>query len=87
MTDVYSITEARKELGSIARRVQRNEHVVLTDHGQPVAAVVPPTLIEDLEDALAVARLERDRALGVAETPVPWSEARRALLEAAGRGE
>jgi len=87
MTDTYSITEARKELGAIARRVQRNEHVLITDHGQPVAAVVPPTLIEDLEDALAVARLERDRALGIAAAPVPWSEARKALLEAAGRGE
>ncbi|WP_328770785.1 hypothetical protein [Streptomyces sp. NBC_00286] len=41
--------------------------------------------LEDLEDALALARLERDRALGRTEPSVPHEEARRALLEAAGR--
>ena len=39
------------------------------------------------EDALALARLERDRALGFAGTPVPHAEARRVLLEAAGRSK
>ncbi|MFD8430292.1 MULTISPECIES: hypothetical protein [Streptomyces] len=34
-----------------------------------------------------LARSERDRALGRHEAPVPHAEARRALLEAAGRGD
>lgn len=43
-----------------------------------------PAELEDLEDVLALARLERDRALGRTRAPIPHSEARRALLEAAG---
>ncbi|MDW4906943.1 hypothetical protein RB628_16720 [Streptomyces sp. ADMS] len=41
---------------------------------------------EDLEDALALARLEHERALGRVGTLIPHAEARRALLAAAGLG-
>ncbi|GAA1891276.1 hypothetical protein GCM10009753_20030 [Streptantibioticus ferralitis] len=54
----------------------------------PVLSVlISPAELEDLEDALALARLERDRALGRTDAPILHDEARRALLEAAGRGE
>ncbi|MGP3967333.1 DUF2264 domain-containing protein [Streptomyces sp. 6N223] len=54
--------------------------------GHTADGTLPPAL-EDVEDALALARLERDRALGRGEAPIPHDEARRALLEAAGRRE
>ena len=60
---------------------------MLTDRGRPAAVLISPAELEDLEDALAIARLERDRALGVAAAPVPHAKARRLLLEAAGRDE
>ncbi|MFJ1671156.1 type II toxin-antitoxin system prevent-host-death family antitoxin [Streptomyces bottropensis] len=87
MSATYPIAEARGKLGELARRAAQHEHITLTDRGIPAAVLVSPAELEDLEDALALARLERDRALGRVETPIPHDEARRALLEAAGRGE
>ncbi|MBT2421736.1 type II toxin-antitoxin system prevent-host-death family antitoxin [Streptomyces sp. ISL-22] len=87
MSATYPIAEARGKLGELARRAAQHEHITLTDRGVPAAVLISPAELEDLEDALALARLERDRALGRAETPMPHDEARRALLEAAGRGE
>ena len=85
MSATYPIAEARGKLGDLARRAAQHEHITLTDHGVPTAVLISPAELEDLEDALALARLERDRALGRTETPVPHAEARLALLEAAGR--
>ncbi|WP_327087151.1 type II toxin-antitoxin system prevent-host-death family antitoxin [Streptomyces viridochromogenes] len=73
-------------LGELARRAARHGHITLTDRGVPAAVLISPAELEDLEDSLALARLERDRALGRTEPPTPHDEARRALLEAAGRG-
>ncbi|MGP2438294.1 type II toxin-antitoxin system prevent-host-death family antitoxin [Streptomyces sp. JW3] len=87
MSATYPIAEARGKLGELARRAAQHEHITLTDRGVPAAVLVSPAELEDLEDALALARLERDRALNRTGTPVPHSEARRALLDAAGRGE
>lgn len=85
MSATYPIAEARGKLGELARRAAQREHVVLTDHGVPAAVLISPAELEDLEDALALARLERDRALGRSTATVPHDEARRALLDAAGR--
>jgi prevent-host-death family protein len=85
MTQTLPIAEARSKLGDLARRAAQREHIVLTDHGVPTAVLISPAELEDLEDALALARLERDRALGRTEALIPHSEARRILLEAAGR--
>ncbi|SFY52665.1 type II toxin-antitoxin system Phd/YefM family antitoxin [Streptomyces sp. F-1] len=42
MTEVVSITHARPILGDIARRVATTrEPIVLTDHGQAIAIIVP----------------------------------------------
>ncbi len=87
MSATYPIAEARGKLGDLVRRAAQHEHITLTDRGVPTAVLVSPAELEDLEDALALARLERDRALGRTETPIPHDQARRALLEAAGRGE
>lgn len=76
---MYSLAEARGELGGLARRAARHERITLTDRGTPVAVLVSPAELEDLEDALAIARLERDRALGRTGAPIPHGEARRAL--------
>jgi prevent-host-death family protein len=85
MSHAYPIADARGKLGELARRAAQREHVVLTDHGVPTAVLISPAELEDLEDALALARLERDRALGRTGAPIPHNEARLALLEAAGR--
>ncbi|GAA2368489.1 type II toxin-antitoxin system prevent-host-death family antitoxin [Streptomyces cuspidosporus] len=87
MSATYPIAEARGRLGDLARRAAQHEHITLTDRGVPTAVLISPAELEDLEDALALARIERDRALGRSEAPIPHSEARRALLEAAGRSE
>ncbi|WP_225097230.1 type II toxin-antitoxin system prevent-host-death family antitoxin [Streptomyces sp. CoH27] len=87
MSARYPIAEARGKLGELVRRAAQHEHITLTDRGVPAAVLISPAELEDLEDALALARLERDRALGRAGQPVPHDEARRALLQAGGRGE
>lgn len=83
MADTYPIAEARGILGDLARRAAGHEHVTLTDRGTPAAVLVSPAELEDLEDALALARLERDRALGITQTPIPDDQARRMLRAAA----
>lgn len=87
MSARYAIAEAGDKLGELARRAARYERITLTDDGVPAAVLVSPAELEEMGDALALARLERDRALGRAGTPLPHEEARRAPLEAAGRGE
>ncbi|MGW0736746.1 type II toxin-antitoxin system Phd/YefM family antitoxin [Streptomyces sp. NPDC002851] len=85
MPSTYTITEARTRLGELVRRAAQHEHITLIDRGSPAAVLISPVELQDLEDALAVARLERDRALGTAAAPVAHVDARRALREAAGR--
>ncbi|GAA1349358.1 type II toxin-antitoxin system prevent-host-death family antitoxin [Streptomyces beijiangensis] len=87
MSDTYSIVDARGQLGDLARRAAQHEHITLTDRGTPTAVLISPAELEDLEDALAIARLERDRALGVTPAAVPWATARQQLLDAAGISE
>lgn len=86
MTASYPITEARGQLGELARRAAQHERVVLTDRGQPAAVLISPAELEDMEDALALARLERDRALGAQATPVADADARVLFEQAAARG-
>jgi prevent-host-death family protein len=86
MTASYPITEARGQLGELARRAAQHERVILTDRGQPAAVLISPAELEDMEDALAVARLERDRALGVQLAPVADTDARALFRQAADRG-
>ncbi|WP_425824683.1 type II toxin-antitoxin system Phd/YefM family antitoxin [Streptomyces fractus] len=82
----YPITEARGQLGELARRAAQHENIVLTDRGQPAAVMVSPAALEELEDALALTRLERDRALGIRPEPVADADARALFRQAAERG-
>ncbi|WP_406053985.1 type II toxin-antitoxin system Phd/YefM family antitoxin [Streptomyces sp. NBC_01077] len=86
MTVSYPITEARGQLGELARRAAQHERIILTDRGQPTAVLVSPAELEDMEDALALARLERDRALGATAEPVADADARTLFKRAAARG-
>jgi prevent-host-death family protein len=85
MTSTYPIAEARGLIGELARRAAQHEHITLTDRGVPTAVLISPAELEDLEDALAVARLELKRARGLADKPIPNDEAIARLTKAAGR--
>lgn len=46
------VTEARDQLGELVNRAAySDERIVLTRHGRAVAALVPITLLQELEDA------------------------------------
>jgi antitoxin (DNA-binding transcriptional repressor) of toxin-antitoxin stability system len=75
-----SISEAASQLEDLVRRVaHERETIALTDHGYVAALLVPPQVIEDLEDSLAVAGYERRKAEGTLEPGVPMAEVRRRL--------
>jgi len=56
-TTTMPITKARINLGAVVRRVVAGERITLEKGGIPVAALVDPRWIEDMEDALELARL------------------------------
>jgi len=64
-----TITEARNSLGSLARTAATTrEPVYLTDHGHPIAAIVHPDAILELQEALAYERYLRKKADGTLVT-------------------
>ncbi|MEY9991943.1 antitoxin (DNA-binding transcriptional repressor) of toxin-antitoxin stability system [Streptomyces sp. V4I8] len=74
------VSEAGSELEDLVRRASHGrETIALTDHGQVVALLVPPQVIEDLEDALAVADYRRRKAEGTLGEGIPHEEVRRVL--------
>lgn len=83
----FPVTEARACLGELARRAAAHEHITLTERGRPTAVLISPEELEDLEDSLALARLELHRARGEQEAPVSNDAARRMFIEAAGLSE
>lgn len=56
------ITEARVNLGAVVRRVAAGERITLEKGGIPVATLVSPQWIEDMEDALELALLREKHA-------------------------
>ena len=56
------ITKARTNLGSVVRRVLKGERITLEKGGIPVATLVDPRWVEDMEDALDLARLRIEHA-------------------------
>lgn len=73
------ITEARSRFGSLVRRAStRRERTTITDHGEPAAVIISAQELEDLEDALAFAQYEAEKAAGTLRT-VPHREARERL--------
>jgi prevent-host-death family protein len=79
MTEI-SISAARSQLGDLVRRAAHGrETIALTDHGHVAALLISPQVIEDLEDALAVADYQRRKAEGTLDPGIPMAEVRRRL--------
>ncbi|MFI1764307.1 type II toxin-antitoxin system Phd/YefM family antitoxin [Streptomyces sp. NPDC020800] len=79
MTEI-TISAARAQLGDLVRRAAHSrETIALTDHGHVAALLVSPQVIEDLEDALAVADYQRRKAEGSLSEGVPHEEVGRML--------
>ena len=77
--EIVSITDARSRFGSLVRRAAHTRRrVIITDHGQAAAAIISAAELEDLEDRLAIAQYEIEKANGTLRT-VPHEEARRRL--------
>jgi prevent-host-death family protein len=75
MSDL-SMTEARKQFGSLVRRAaSRRERTTITDHGQPAAVLVSAHELAELEEALALAEY-RSRQAGGEHPPVPQAAVR-----------
>ncbi|MEV2213763.1 type II toxin-antitoxin system prevent-host-death family antitoxin [Streptomyces sp. NPDC050997] len=75
-----SISEAGSRLDDLVRRVARGrETIALTEGGHVTALLVSPQVVEDLEDALAVADYRRRKAEGTLGEGIPLKEVRRML--------
>ncbi|MFF7748838.1 type II toxin-antitoxin system Phd/YefM family antitoxin [Streptomyces sp. NPDC007971] len=75
-----TISAARAQLGDLVRRAAHSrETIALTDHGHVAALLVSPQVIEDLEDALAVADYRRRKAEGELGEGIPHEEVGRML--------
>jgi prevent-host-death family protein len=79
MTEI-TISAARAQLGDLVRRAAHSrETIALTDHGHVAALLVSPQVIEDFEDALALADYERRKAEGTLTEGIPHEEVGRML--------
>ncbi|MET9391321.1 type II toxin-antitoxin system Phd/YefM family antitoxin [Streptomyces sp. NPDC006624] len=75
-----TISSARSQLGDLVRRAAHSrETIAITDHGHVAALLVSPQVIEDLEDALAVADYQRRKAEGTLGEGVSHEEVGRML--------
>ncbi|MEU8648423.1 type II toxin-antitoxin system prevent-host-death family antitoxin [Streptomyces sp. NPDC048737] len=72
------VSEAGPQLGDLVRRAGDGETISLTDGGT-AALLVPARVIEDLEDALAVADHERRKAESTLGPGIPHAEVERVL--------
>ncbi|WP_030242759.1 MULTISPECIES: type II toxin-antitoxin system Phd/YefM family antitoxin [unclassified Streptomyces] len=79
MTEI-PISSARSQLGDLVRRAAHSrETIAITDHGHVAALLVSPQVIEDLEDALAIADYQRRKAEGTLGEGIPHEEVGRML--------
>ncbi len=79
MTEI-AISAARSQLGDLVRRAAHGrETIALTDHGHIAALLVSPQVIEEFEDALALADYELRKARGTLEPGIPHEEVGRML--------
>ncbi|RZU15242.1 type II toxin-antitoxin system prevent-host-death family antitoxin [Streptomyces sp. BK239] len=75
-----SVDEAGRRLDELVRRVAHDgETIALTEHGDVAALLVSPQVLEDLEDAFAVADYQRRKAEGELTAGIPHEEVRRLL--------
>lgn len=69
MSDHIGLKEARTRIGNLVRRVAiSRERIAITDHGQVAAVLINPQELADLEDSLALAHYELEKATGTLET-------------------
>ncbi|MFD7286156.1 type II toxin-antitoxin system Phd/YefM family antitoxin [Streptomyces sp. NPDC059863] len=72
MTDTYDMAEAHANFGTLVRRTAHSrERIAITDHGHVVAVLVNPQELADLEDALALAEFQLEKARGTLK-PSLW---------------
>jgi prevent-host-death family protein len=76
MTEIGAF-EAKNRLSELLDRVERGEHVVITRRGKPVARLVPPEGMRDVEKARAAARRIRELAEEMNLGPFDWEEWKR----------
>lgn len=57
MSDQVGVRELKASLSAYLRRVAAGESVVVTDHGRPVARLVPPDVPEGLSRLIREGRL------------------------------
>lgn len=51
------IAEGRAHFGDLCRRASaQRERTIITDHGTPIAVILSPAELADLEDAVAIAQ-------------------------------
>ena len=56
-----SVVDAKKRFSEVLRRVGAGERFVVTNHGRPVAQILPPTATSVEERRAAVARIRELR--------------------------
>jgi prevent-host-death family protein len=57
MSDSVGVRDLKASLSAYLRRVSEGESVVVTDHGRPVARLVPPDVPEGLSRLIREGRL------------------------------
>ncbi|MQY14375.1 hypothetical protein SRB5_45410 [Streptomyces sp. RB5] len=68
-SDTYGIKDAKAILGPLVRRCAvSRERILITDHGQPVAVLMNPAELADLEDELALTKYQLAKANGTLTT-------------------
>jgi len=63
------VHEAKAKFSEMIRRVGEGEEITITNHGRPVAKMVPPELHKLSGEAAVAAILETRRALAIHITP------------------
>lgn len=75
MSEARGIAKARANLGALCRKVATSrERAAITDHGKPVAILVSPQELADMEDDLAIAQNRLNEALGLPEPVLSHGE-------------
>jgi prevent-host-death family protein len=79
MTDTLPIAQARTRFGALVRQAaSAHQRTVITDHGIPAAVIISVKELADLEDSLAIARFEAQKAQGTLVT-IPHEEVKHRL--------
>jgi prevent-host-death family protein len=76
MTEIDAF-EAKNRLSELLDRVERGKQVTITRGGKPVARLVPPEEVRDIEKARAAARRIRELAKQMKLGPFDWEEWKR----------